>query len=187
MSGSRTLRKLSPLLAVLLMLATENSCTRAGVSGRTQPAPAPAEPVSDEIPAEIKGEPALEEEEVYDIDDEILVEDTLQVQDEIIEELEQADEDTFTVKDLDVVPDTESGFDMGYRVQLLASSDLEKARDLKKKVMAGTGLAVYIDYEDGLYKVRAGDFPTREEASQARTMLVEKYPDCWIVKTTIRK
>ncbi|HSG27992.1 MAG TPA: SPOR domain-containing protein, partial [Candidatus Krumholzibacterium sp.] len=85
------------------------------------------------------------------------------------------------------VPDTPAGFDTGYRVQLFATSDLERARELKKNVMAETGLAVYIEYEGGLYKVRAGDFSGREDAAAARTVLVERYPDCWIVKTTIRK
>ena len=49
------------------------------------------------------------------------------------------------------------------------------------------GIAVYIDYEDGLYKVRAGDFATRARASEARAKLAADYPDCWIVRTTIMK
>ncbi len=64
---------------------------------------------------------------------------------------------------------------------------LEKAKELKKNLMAGTGLAVYIEFEGGMYKVRVGDFLSREEASQARETLLKEYPDCWIVSATIRK
>lgn len=125
--------------------------------------------------------------EVYDLEEESLEEDILDETTENLEEIKEAAKDSFTVNDLAAPSVKESGFDIGYRVQLLATGDLEKAKELKKKVMAGTGLAVYIDYEDGLYKVRAGDFPEREDASAARSRLVEGYPDCWIVKTTIRK
>jgi hypothetical protein len=45
----------------------------------------------------------------------------------------------------------------------------------------------YIEYEDGLYKVRAGDFAERTDAAQARSKFAGAYPGSWIVRTTIRR
>ncbi|MCK4538554.1 MAG: SPOR domain-containing protein [Candidatus Krumholzibacteria bacterium] len=126
-------------------------------------------------------------EEVYDIDEEVLEDEDIGEETELLDKLEKTAPDTFSVKDINEEPPSVEKFAKGYRVQVFASSDLEKAKEFKKKLMAGTGLAVYIDYEGGLYKVRAGDFSGREGASDARVRLAEEYPDCWIVKTTIRK
>ena len=67
------------------------------------------------------------------------------------------------------------------------SIKIDIPRDMKKKIMAVAGVAVYIDYEDGLYKVRVGDFATRSAASEARARLSADYPECWIVRTTVMK
>jgi len=130
---------------------------------------------------------AAKADSVYNLDDEALVEDVIEKKTEKVEIIQPVQADSFSVKDATGEPVEKPGFEMGYRVQIFASGDLEAAKELRKKVMAGTGLAVYIDYEGGLYKVRAGDFPDREGAAKARTDLVEQYPDCWIVKTTIKR
>ena len=173
-------------IAAVSVLIFHSGCTRSGMTAGTpveidQVEPAPeSEPVQEEIIETI-------DDGIYDLEDETLEDDEI---DDQIEELELSGKtaaDSFSVKDVsDAVMDA-SAFDTGYRIQIFASSDLEKAKELKKNFMAGTGLAVYIEFEDGMYKVRVGDFLKREDASQARNRLAEEYPDCWIVSSTIRK
>ena len=103
------------------------------------------------------------------------------------ESIEPVKADTFSVEETVEPPAAAAGYEQGYRVQLAAFAESAGARALKKKVMAAAGIAVYIDYEHGCYKVRGGDFATRDEASEARTTLAADYPDCWIVRTTIIK
>lgn len=173
--------------AILMILFLQTGCTRTETGNRVAsvPEPAPLESTS-EVDPEV--EPlAGEMEEVYDLDKEVLEEDDIGEDTELLDKLEKTDSDTFSVKDINEGPSSVEKFAKGYRVQVFASSDLEMAKEFKKKIMAGTGLAVYIDYEGGLYKVRAGDYSGREEASDARLRLAGEYPDCWIVKTTIKK
>ena len=103
------------------------------------------------------------------------------------ESIEPVKSDTFSVEETVEPPAPAAGYDIGYRVQLAAFAESAAARDLKKKIMAAVGITVYIEYEDGLYKVRVGDFATRAEASEARARLNADYPDCWIVRTTNMK
>lgn len=185
------------LSLIILSAALQAGCTRTGtgspVTGRVEPAE------TEPLPA-LSGEKAPAEKAVpdssaaYDLEDELLEDDQVERVTEQVEVLEPAATDTFEVDDIidesggaETAASAGEAYDIGYRVQLFATSDLERARELKKIIMAGTGLAVYIEYEGGLYKVRAGDFEGREEAATARNTLVEDYPDCWIVKTTIKK
>lgn len=173
--------------AILTILFLQSGCTRTETGNRVSSEP---EPVARESSRAIEPDVqplAGELEDVYDIDEELLEEDEIGDETELLDSLEKTARDTFSVKDINEVAPSVEKFAKGYRVQVFASSDLEKAREFKKIFMAGTGLAVYIDYEGGLYKVRAGDYSGREEASEARLRLAEQYPDCWIVKTTIKK
>ncbi|MBN2185741.1 MAG: SPOR domain-containing protein [Candidatus Krumholzibacteriota bacterium] len=177
---------ISLLIAAMMIIMLQAGCTRSGITGRTtadvdqiEPAPEPIS-VQEETQEEIP-------DEIYDLEDEALEDDEIDDQIEEVRLSGRTAADSFSVKDVsDAVIDA-SAFDTGYRIQIFASSDLEKAKELKKNFMAGTGLAVYIEFEDGMYKVRVGDFLKRDDASQARNMLVEEYPDCWIVSTTVRK
>ena len=125
--------------------------------------------------------------EPYDLESEMPEDDSVVEGDAAEESIKPVKVDTFSVEETVEPPAHAAGYDLGYRVQLAAFAESGGARDLKKKVMAAAGIAVYIDYEDGLYKVRAGDFATRAEASEARTKLAADYPDCWIVQTTLMK
>ena len=61
---------------------------------------------------------------------------------------------------------------MGYTVQVGAFSVMDNARTLAR-TLAARGLdAFYFPAESGLYKVRFGDFPTKEEAAQQARRLV---------------
>ena len=170
------------LAAVLptLFTASFGACTRTGTvpvpAEPTPRTPPPAERPAEETPAEAAEEP-------YDLEDEMPVESGPARK--VEEDIEPVKPDTFSVEE-PVQPPEAGQYVLGYRIQVFASGNLEAAREIQKKVMAGTGLAAYIEFEEGLYKVRAGDYSTREEASAARTALAQTYPDCWIVRTTVR-
>ncbi len=174
------------LISGAAVLLLQSGCARSGMTGGTpveavefdpDPAPEPVEDLTEE-------EKAVE---IYDLEDEMLEDDEIDDQVEDLQISGQGLADSFTVKDASETDIDPVLFDLGYRVQVFASSQLEKAKELKKNLMAGTGLAVYIEFEGGMYKVRVGDFLSREEASQARETLLKEYPDCWIVSATIRK
>lgn len=77
----------------------------------------------------------------------------------------------------------------GFRVQLFASRDIEKATLEKQEaelVFARDSLAVYIEFDSPMYKVRLGDCQSREEAENLRVKARRKgYPTAWIVKTRV--
>lgn len=106
---------------------------------------------------------------------------------QLVERLEPVAADTFSVQDIEIEEKPKQLYDIGYRVQIFASADRAAAEKVKQRVVAEAGMTAYIDYEDGLYKVRAGDFTERKDAAQAGTRLSGAYPGCWIVRTTIRK
>lgn len=127
----------------------------------------------------------------YDLEDE-MPEKTPKQPAQLVEKLVPVQPDTFNVQDIEVEqtpkqPAPKQLYDIGYRIQVFASSDKAAAEKIKQRVGAETGMPVYLEYEDGLYKVRAGDFAERKEAAQARLKLVGLYPGSWIVRTTIRK
>lgn len=77
----------------------------------------------------------------------------------------------------------------GFRVQLTSTQDLLEAIDARSK--ADTLLNnydVYIIYDSPYYKVRAGDFRTRYEASQAANYIASHgFPDAWSVPDNVLK
>ncbi len=174
------------VFSIPLILLLQTGCTRSEINSRPVVDPGLTEAAEAESPPPVQETAAERDEVPYNIEDE-LEEDGSDEETRVDEEFVPIRSDSFTIKDVSPAPEHTAGYGIGFRIQLLASADLNKARELKKIVMAGTGLAVYIEFEDGLYKVRAGDFPTRDEAAGVRTGLAESYPDCWIVQTTIVK
>jgi cell division septation protein DedD len=161
----------------------------AGTGGDTSPAKVEQQ---EKVPppAEIKPQPGTKEvakEEPYDLESEMPEDDSVKEEEKVEESIKPLKADTFSVEETVEPPAEATGYDLGYRIQLAAFTDPAGARELKKKVMAAAGIAVYIDYEDSLYKVRAGDFATRADAYEARARFTADYPDCWIVRTTIMK
>ena len=106
---------------------------------------------------------------------------------QLVERLEPAKPDTITVHDVAIEQKPKQLYSVGYRIQVFASGDRAAAEKVKERVVAETRLSAYIDNEDGLYKVRAGDFAERKDAVQARLKLAGMYPGSWIVRTTIRQ
>jgi hypothetical protein len=75
----------------------------------------------------------------------------------------------------------------GFRIQLFASSDRDVAQNARDVAVTRLGIPVYLDLEGGVYKVRAGDFPTREDAAATLPAVRSPYyPDAWIVAARIK-
>jgi cell division protein FtsN len=122
----------------------------------------------------------------YDIEEE-MPEKTPPKPAELIEKLEPVKPDTISVQDIASADTLRQRYSVGYRIQVFASSDRSAAERVKERLAAETKLATYVEYEEGLYKVRAGDFAERKDAAQTRLKLAGAYPGSWIVRTTIRK
>lgn len=75
----------------------------------------------------------------------------------------------------------------GYRVQIIATSDLQQANGIKGGAMSRYHRMynVYLDYFAPYYKVRVGDFRTRLAAFKCLMEVQEKFPDAYIVKDMI--
>ena len=77
----------------------------------------------------------------------------------------------------------------GYRVQLLATKDIEKAALAKKEAefqFAGDSVGVYLEFDSPYYKLRIGDCQTREQAEKLRDLARQRgYSKAWIVRTKI--
>jgi cell division septation protein DedD len=176
------------LLVILLALLTGCAGTGASSTAGTRveqrekvPPPPPSETAGENEPA------ARVPDEPYDLESESPENDSVADSVKVEERIRPIAADTFSVEETVEPPAEAAGYELGYRVQLAAFTEPAGARELKKKVMATTGIAVYIDYEDGLYKVRAGDFATRADAYEARAGLTGDFPDAWIVRTTVMK
>lgn len=187
--GGKRTGETAALLVPCFVLAVWMSCAQPTVRGgvrtdgevpRERPAPV-EEPPTGETPDD-RDAPT-----VYDLEEEMQPEDTPAGPEELEEEFEPLQTDTVSIEE--VTPEEPAGLlhDLGYRVQIFASSELSKAKAVRDAATAQTGYAAYIEYEGGLYKVRVGDFSDRPDAAEARAELAELYPDCWIVQTTIRR
>jgi cell division protein FtsN len=76
---------------------------------------------------------------------------------------------------------------LGYRLQILATTDRARAEAVRSEAEARFGLPCYVEYEESLYKVRVGDFLDRSDAHEYLDILREKgYHDSWVVGTTVR-
>lgn len=77
----------------------------------------------------------------------------------------------------------------GFRVQIFSTKDLERAtraRAIAEEQFRDLGLHCYLEFDSPYYKVRIGDFKTREEAEKYRAEIRSRgYPRAWIVKTQI--
>ena len=80
----------------------------------------------------------------------------------------------------------ESRFLPGYRVQLMATTEPDQAREFAESVRPLFEENVYVEYLEPYYKVRIGDCRTRENA----TLLLNKartrgFEEAWITSTQI--
>ncbi|MBO9154554.1 SPOR domain-containing protein [Chitinophaga sp. GCM10012297] len=75
----------------------------------------------------------------------------------------------------------------GFRVQVLTTNKRNEALDAKAKVMqAYPDYRSYVDFEAPYFKVRIGDFKTRDEATDLRNKLSNMFSGgVFVVPTTI--
>ena len=76
----------------------------------------------------------------------------------------------------------------GFRVQIFASSSLEKAEEVAKQARTVFSERVYVEYSAPLYRVRVGDFSTKEEALQLKARAVEAgYEGAWVAEAGVER
>ena len=79
-------------------------------------------------------------------------------------------------------------FTFGYRIQLMATSSMLLAEEEQQKADALFSVPAYVEYEPPFYKVRLGDFLSREEAQRALDGAVRsRYDKAWIAETMVVK
>lgn len=74
----------------------------------------------------------------------------------------------------------------GFRLQIYESSSMEDVNNKILKFKKTLSDSIYISFEAPFYKVRYGDYPTREQAEIARKNISRKgYKSVWIVRSNI--
>jgi cell division septation protein DedD len=82
----------------------------------------------------------------------------------------------------------ESDVASGYRVQIFASSSLEKAEEVAGKARNLFPERVYVEYSAPLYRVRVGNFTSKDAALQFREKMVQSgYEGAWVVEALIER
>jgi len=181
-----TMRREIVFVGSIALLVVSTGCAPREMTGATQrPAGGPSRPARETSPAAAR-DTSMTRAASYDLEEEV-PEKTPQRPAQLIERLEPVRPDTITVKDVAIEEKPKQLYSVGYRIQVFASGDRTAAQKVKERVVAETRLSTYIEYEDGLYKVRAGDFAERKDAVQARLKLAGTCPGSWIVRTTIRQ
>ncbi|UCF79365.1 MAG: SPOR domain-containing protein [Candidatus Eiseniibacteriota bacterium] len=116
------------------------------------------------------------------------------------EELEAIPEPVGLTKQVKRSPDTTSTYveaqeppgveeadvDSGYRVQIFASSSMERAEEVASQARSVFTESVYVEYSVPLYKVRVGNFLSKDEAMQFRQRAIEAgYEGAWVAEAII--
>ncbi len=75
----------------------------------------------------------------------------------------------------------------GYRVQIFATADEVRAKQVASEARSRFAEPVYVQYEVPLYKVRVGDCVTRGEVDALKERAVALgYDGAWIAETTVQ-
>lgn len=84
--------------------------------------------------------------------------------------------------------DGKVSFTYGYRLQILATSSMVLAETESARADSLFDLPVYVEYEPPFYKVRLGDFLTRDDATAALGANVQRhYEKAWVTETMVRR
>jgi len=74
----------------------------------------------------------------------------------------------------------------GYRIQIFAGHEQDKAIEIKTTAESHLGISVYLVYEAPQYKVRAGNFVHRLQAMELLSHIkANGYRDAWIVRSQV--
>jgi len=74
----------------------------------------------------------------------------------------------------------------GFRIQLFASADRDVAENARNVAASRLNMPAYLDLDAGVYKVRVGDYLTRDKAAAALpTVRAQYYPDAWVVPARV--
>lgn len=74
----------------------------------------------------------------------------------------------------------------GFRIQLLATTDENQARDAKKRAIFKFQTGVYLVFEAPHYKLRIGDCATKQEAEELKKEAYRNgFRDAWIVPSKV--
>ena len=76
----------------------------------------------------------------------------------------------------------------GYRLQIFESSSVEETNQTLRKFESSLKDSVYMVFEAPLYKIRLGNFVTKNEAEKEKANLTKKgYKNIWIVRSRIEQ
>src|SRR5262245_29108088 len=74
----------------------------------------------------------------------------------------------------------------GFRIQIFASADRDVAESARNVAAGRLHMPAYLDLDAGVYKVRIGDYMTRDQASAALpSVRGQFYPDAWVVPARV--
>ncbi|MBT8379202.1 MAG: SPOR domain-containing protein [Ignavibacteria bacterium] len=75
----------------------------------------------------------------------------------------------------------------GYRVQVIATDDIEEANQTRSEIyVKTTNKKVYVNFEPPFYKVKVGDFTSRNDADDLKFMLNQLgYKESRVVQETV--
>jgi hypothetical protein len=104
------------------------------------------------------------------------------------EQKQVSSEQTTNEQNMNAVP-TEPEMIPGYRVQIFASTDIDKADEARREaILKFPQHNIYRIYEPPYYRIRVGDCITNDEATALRQSAVDSgYKNAWIVRDKIVK
>ncbi|NIR51080.1 hypothetical protein GWO43_20950 [candidate division KSB1 bacterium] len=74
----------------------------------------------------------------------------------------------------------------GYRVQIIQTTDRQKAKDVQKDAVLRFDEDVYLVFDPPFYKVRVGDFVNWFDAEKLQRLAMRKgFRDAWVVRTKV--
>jgi len=84
-------------------------------------------------------------------------------------------------------PTSTEDFVFGYRIQLLATSSMMLAEGEMGRADSLFNWPTYVEYEPPFYKVRIGDFYSKNDAETVRSNVQPDFPEAWVVQTMVRR
>lgn len=75
---------------------------------------------------------------------------------------------------------------IGYRVQLIQTTDPEEAKNLQRDALLRFNADVYLVFDPPFYKVRVGDFANWYDAEKLQKQAIQKgFREAWVIRTKV--